>query len=184
MSTSDLWGQFPHDPRTPVNRDLRAADSDRDLVRQLLTEAFADGRLDRAEFDERSDQVTSARTLGELPPLVSDLVLVRAVPAIPPGVITPAQIEDRAVTQWRSDRREASWAMIAASTICWVIWVATSFGGGFHPTFPWPLFVMLGTGLNLGRIQFQRQERIAEERQRLERKQAKQLRARREDGSS
>ena len=174
MTTSDLWGEFPRDPRASGNRDLRAADSDRDLVRQLLTDAFADGRLDRDEFDERSEQVGAARTLGELPVLVSDLVPVQARV---PGPLTPAQLQERAIERWHSDRREAAWGLFAASVICWVIWLVTSGVDGF----PWPLFVTTAAALNLGRVQFTGGQRIAEERRRLEKKQAKQLEARRGD---
>lgn len=42
--------------------------------------------------------------------------------------------------------------------------------------FPWPLFVLLGTGLNLARTQFMRANQIEEEKTRLERKQAKRAR--------
>ena len=78
---TDWWSAFERDPREQGSAGLRAADRDRDVVRQLLAEAFADGRLDREEFDERSDQVTHARTLGDLPPIVRDLVPV--TPAVP-----------------------------------------------------------------------------------------------------
>ena len=70
----DLWASFQHDPRDPAVAPLRASDADRDVVHGVLAEAFADGRLDREEYDERSAAVLAARTLGELPPLVSDLV--------------------------------------------------------------------------------------------------------------
>lgn len=147
----------------------------------LLTQAFADGRLDRAEFDERADAVTAARTLGELTPVVSDLVLVDA-PRASDGRLLPAGVlQEKAVAKWRADRREAVWTMVMvmASTVCWVISAATS---GFG--FPWPLFVMLGTGLNLARVQFLRANQIEEEKARLERKQAKQLRRRQDDESA
>ncbi len=145
----------------------------------LLTQAFADGRLDRPEFDERADAVTAARTLGELTPVVSDLVLVDAPRASDGRLLPGGVLQEKAVAKWRADRREAVWTMVMASTICWVIWAATS---GFG--FPWPLFVMLGTGLNLARVQFLRANQIEEEKARLERKQAKQLRRRQDEESA
>ena len=69
-----IWDRFEHDPRRPENAPLRASDKDRDLVHDLLGTAYAEGRLTREELDERADRVNAARTLGELPPLVSDLV--------------------------------------------------------------------------------------------------------------
>src|SRR6478609_7241171 len=72
--SADLWSSFSHDPRRSANAGLRASDGDRSVVQQVLTEAYADGRLDREEFDSRTAAAVGARTLGELPPLVSDLV--------------------------------------------------------------------------------------------------------------
>ncbi len=43
------WQDFTHDPRNPGTAHLRAADRDRDLVRSMLTAAYADGRIDRDE---------------------------------------------------------------------------------------------------------------------------------------
>ena len=174
-----MWSSFTRDPRRAEHAALRASDADRDVVHQVLAEAYADGRLDREEFDARSTDVVGARTLGEIPPLLEGLVPASAVPALPgsgSGLMTEAQLQERAVAEWRSDRREALWGFLAASLICWTIWLVASWGpGGLDPSFPWPLFVMLGTGLNVGRTQFQRDEMIASERRRLEKKQRKQL---------
>jgi hypothetical protein len=58
----------------PGPRDLRASDSDRQLVIDLLGEAAGDGRLTLAEHSERSERALAARTLGELAELTTDLV--------------------------------------------------------------------------------------------------------------
>ncbi|MFV2196024.1 DUF1707 SHOCT-like domain-containing protein [Nocardiopsis sp. LOL_012] len=58
---------------TPPAR-IRASHRDRERVLRLLSEAAADGRLDLAEFEERSERAHTARTLGELPALTGDLV--------------------------------------------------------------------------------------------------------------
>ncbi|MGD8214220.1 DUF1707 SHOCT-like domain-containing protein [Aestuariimicrobium sp. Y1814] len=52
---------------------IRAGDSDRDAVLQVLMDAHAAGRLDMAELDERQTQVITSRYLDELKPLVADL---------------------------------------------------------------------------------------------------------------
>jgi len=96
MSTSDLWGEFPRDPRSTENAPLRAADVDRDLVHRVLAEAFADGRLDRQEFDERSERVVAIRTLGELPGVIADLVPLRPATTTP-AVLTSDDLRARAV---------------------------------------------------------------------------------------
>ena len=59
---------------------LRASDSDRDRVLRVLREAAADGRIDLAEFEERSTLVHKARTLGELPGVTADLLPVDEQP--------------------------------------------------------------------------------------------------------
>jgi Domain of unknown function (DUF1707) len=92
MTTSDPWAQMTHDPRLPEHAHLRSSQRDRDAVAQVLAESFADGRLDREEFDARSDTLAASRTLGELPPIVADLApptpLTRP-PVIKPPVIKP-----------------------------------------------------------------------------------------------
>ncbi|WP_405799020.1 DUF1707 domain-containing protein [Streptomyces sp. NBC_01506] len=53
--------------------EMRASDSERERVAELLREAVAEGRIDMAEFDTRLDAAYRARTHGELQPLVRDL---------------------------------------------------------------------------------------------------------------
>ena len=51
----------------PVTReDLLASDRDRDAATRLIADGFADGRLDRADFEDRSQRALAARTHGEL----------------------------------------------------------------------------------------------------------------------
>lgn len=71
-AAGEFWGSFTQDPPDPSVASLRASDADRDRVHDLLAGAFADGRLDRGEYDERGTAVTHARTLGDLPPVVAD----------------------------------------------------------------------------------------------------------------
>lgn len=165
-ASGDPWTRFPLDPRVPANAGLRAADTDRDLVHQLLVTAYAEGRLDRSELDERTDGVARAKTLGELPGFVTDLLPATSRPLLAPQADLVAQATER----WRRARREAAWGFFSASLICWVIWGATMLGG-----FPWPIFVMLGTGLNVLRTMTNRSDMVADEVRRLEKKQRKQL---------
>ncbi|MFA1538741.1 DUF1707 SHOCT-like domain-containing protein [Actinomadura monticuli] len=53
--------------------EIRIGDAERDAVMGALHDHFAEGRLDRAELDERLDAVLSARTRGDLRTLVKDL---------------------------------------------------------------------------------------------------------------
>jgi hypothetical protein len=67
---ANLPGQT--DPPGNPNR-LRAADSDRDRVAEVLRQAAGDGRLTLDELDERLGQVYAARTYAELEPITRDL---------------------------------------------------------------------------------------------------------------
>jgi len=53
---------------------------------QRVQEAFAEGRLDDAEFDERSRAALTARTQGELEALLADLPAAPAAPGTAPAV--------------------------------------------------------------------------------------------------
>lgn len=167
MASTSVWDEFEFDPRRAQYGSLRASDADRDIVHRVLGGAYADGRIDREEFDQRSEAVLSARTLVELPVLMSDLVPVSGLPArrAVPGEDLAA-LQAQAVAAYRSDVREAAWGFLSASIVCWVIWGVTSGAGGF----PWPIFVMLGTGLHLLRLLVMRGDQVEEQRKRLERK--------------
>lgn len=60
-------------PANDPHGTMRASDADRDRVADALREAYAEGRLDADEHNERIDLAYKAKTLGELSPLVSDL---------------------------------------------------------------------------------------------------------------
>ena len=53
--------------------DLRVSDADRQSVADQLSQHFADGRLDQAEFDERLSQAMNAKTYRDLDGLLTDL---------------------------------------------------------------------------------------------------------------
>lgn len=167
-----VWGSFALDPRDPAFANLRASDRDREVVRGLLATAYADGRLDREEFDERSETVTSARLLGDLPAIVEDLV--PAVPARPArSALAPLPAGDlsaEARRRYESDRREALLGFLGPSLICLVVWAVVMWGGFF-----WPGFVIAGTGINLVQTLVRRQDIIDRHTRRLEKKQAKEL---------
>ncbi len=141
-------------------------------MQQALTEAYADGRLDREEFDERSEQAIRSRTLGELSPIVADLVPTKVTAVSGNRLVdaTPAELHQRAVEQYKSDRREAVFGFLFATLICTVIWLLTT-----APSFPWPAFVALGTGINVVKTVSRKQEIIAGNERKLEKKRAKEL---------
>ena len=171
MSDPSVWQEFSADPRERTNASLRASDADREVIRRVLADAYAEGRLDRDELDERADAAGVARVLGDLPPLIDDLV--------PTALVTGSTkaleaIPQRAVARWEKQRREAVWSFLSASTICWAIWLLVGLAGD-GTWFPWPVFVMLGTGIRAARVHFNREDIITEEVRRLEKKERKAL---------
>jgi hypothetical protein len=180
----EVWSSFTHDPRDPQFAALRASDRDRSVVQQVLAEAYADGRLDRAEYDERSEQVDRVRVLGDLNPLLLDLV----APPEPTGRslarASRREIEERAQRAWQAKRREAVFSFFGASLLTTAIWFATSWGGGtFNPYFFWPGFVIALSFINMVRTAASRNEIVDNEIRRLEKKRDKELRSRPDEAS-
>jgi uncharacterized protein DUF1707 len=64
---------------------LRASDRERDAVVQRVQQAFAEGRLDDIEFDERMRAALTARTHADLDVLLADLPAETAAPGSAPA---------------------------------------------------------------------------------------------------
>ncbi|CUR61895.1 conserved hypothetical protein [metagenome] len=160
----EVWSQFDHDPRSPANAAMRASDRDRAVIETVLADAFAEGRLTRAEYDERADAALASRTLGDLVPLVADLPVARAPRS------SSGDLHEQAVRKWQSDRREALLGLIGLSALLWTIWAVTMWGD-----FPWPLFPMGFALMNLVRVVVNKRDIIEEHTRRLEKKERKAL---------
>jgi hypothetical protein len=65
---------------------IRASDRERDAVVQRVQEAFAEGRLDDTEFDERMRAALTARTHADLEVLLTDLPAATAAPGTAPAI--------------------------------------------------------------------------------------------------
>jgi hypothetical protein len=76
---------------------FRAADSDRELVIEVLKGAFVQGRLTKDEFDARVGQTFASRTYAELALLTAD---------IPAG---PAEARRRREPRRQTSRRAVAW---------------------------------------------------------------------------
>jgi hypothetical protein len=82
------WGPYRGRGFSPLFRGmysdqhLRVSDAERQAVTDRLSEHFAAGRLDQAEFDERVGRAMSAKTRGDLSGLFADLPETGA-PAVP-----------------------------------------------------------------------------------------------------
>ncbi|MEU0158073.1 DUF1707 domain-containing protein [Streptomyces sp. NPDC006261] len=74
---------------------MRASDAERERIAELLREAVAEGRLEMDEFEQRLETAYTARTHGELEPLVRDLPAPGTVVA-PVGYSAPAPLRGSA----------------------------------------------------------------------------------------
>lgn len=166
------WHDFSSDPRRPENAPLRAADRDRAVVISVLADAYADGRLTKEEYDERSGFATTALTLGDLSPLLADLVPIRAgAPGAALDRATAEALDAEALRYWEKQRREALNGLLFIAVITWVIWAVTS---GVD-SFPWPVFPTLFVAMRVLQVQVQKREMIRSRREKLEAKERKRL---------
>jgi DUF1707 SHOCT-like domain len=128
---------------------IRASTADRERVARLLHDAFAEGRLDVAELDERLAAAYAAKTIGELRPLTADL------PAGNPGVTpfpsarahrpageTPAPYGAPApAARWPArDPALRGWLSVIAVNIG--IWAVISITTG-HVIYFWPVWLLI-----------------------------------------
>jgi hypothetical protein len=144
---------------------MRASDDDRDRTASLLREHHAAGRLTAEEFNERLDQVYTAKTLGELDELLSDLPgidLYRlpdhglrrgpvpghgSLPAAAASAVPATRPHGRLSPAW-----QAAWgSWVSVSAVLIVIWALT---GANYPWFAWVIgpwgAVMLGRWVSGG----------------------------------
>ena len=97
-------------PPRPAPRDLRASDADRERIVAVLNAALGDGRLTPQEHDERVHAALTARTLGDLAGLTTDLVL--------PGGQPIRLHDDGAISVlFRKESRGGRWVVPAVVTV-------------------------------------------------------------------
>jgi hypothetical protein len=87
----------------------RASDRERDAVVQRVQDAFAEGRLDDTEFDERTRAALTARTHADLDALLADLPAATAAPgtatAVPGRFAIALKSSVRRAGRWRVPER-------------------------------------------------------------------------------
>lgn len=101
--------------------EMRASDSERERIAELLRDAVAEGRLTMEEFEERLDAAYRARTHGELEPLVSDLPAAGDTPLVPTVASGAGRWSDRiggptprsklAFAFWGGFERKGAWTV-------------------------------------------------------------------------
>ena len=142
---------------------MRATDADRDVVLDVLRDAFVDGRLSQTEHDQRSGAALECRTIGEIAPLVSDLV---AAGTSPVRATSAGTVHEQAVAKYRRDLRDSRNGWIFVSVLTVGIWAATSgFGAGAY--FFWPVFPILGVGIGYLSTRLNAESRIEDIEEKL-----------------
>jgi hypothetical protein len=165
-SSGSLWRRFEHDPRDPAYSGMRASDRDRGVVHDVLAEAYAEGRLDRDELDERTGVVDAAKTYADLVPPLRDLTVDAAVSVT---LAARPDLQRQAEGYYREKLGEALMGFLIPNLIVWTIWFFAGLG------FPWPVFVLIPTLGNLVRVISSKQSVIDGRVEKLERKHAKAL---------
>ena len=140
------------DPRSADNQHLLASDLDRSNAGRILVGSYAEGRLEHDEYQQRLSQATRAKTLGELEPVLSDVVVN------PGSVVAPAPVEmpeedsgqtKRPTGQTKRPTRMVgpvpSW-YVSTNVICNVVWLVSVIGAG-RLNYYWPMWVLIGTSI-------------------------------------
>ena len=135
------WAGFSADPRDPQYQQLRASDADRGTAAAMLSDAYADGRLDKDEYDQRLNQAMSSKSLGELVPVLNDLTVERNQSSFAPPQGFAARSRSGTIgpfPRW--------WLSLAV--LFNAIWLMTCLTTG-RLIYYWPMWPMLGTALPL-----------------------------------
>jgi uncharacterized protein DUF1707 len=155
------WSGFSADPRDPQYERLRASDADRGNAAAMLGDAYAEGRLDNDEYNQRLDQAMNAKSLGELVPVLADITPVAAPPAAAHSA--PQRGRPGFVGQF------PRW-WLGLAVMFNVIWLMTCLTAG-RLIYYWPMWPMLGTAIPMimgliggGRVN--RQDRVERRDQR------------------
>lgn len=79
----------PSRPQPVPPADLRVTNQDREHVVEHVQAAYAEGRFDKLEFDDRLERAMTARTHGDLMPIMTELYGSRHVPLPRPMPVAP-----------------------------------------------------------------------------------------------
>ncbi|MGO9559640.1 MAG: DUF1707 domain-containing protein [Acidimicrobiales bacterium] len=128
---------------------VRASDAERSEVIDSLSQHFGEGRLDQEEFDDRLQRAMSAKTRGDLVPLLVDL----------PTVHTDASLTTPSVRQRLRRQLAGLAAVVSALVVLVVAWLILAPGGSKG----WAIFFLLAAAYLLRRFSKSRRRRLRHE---------------------
>lgn len=139
---------------SPIDPEaMRAANADRERVVAQLNEAFAEGRLEVGELDERVSRAYAAKTMGELKPLTADLPGAGTVARRPSAAPQPVSSSGGEVA--RKDERKESRVAVAGMTGVFVlnvaIWGVVSLAAG-NLIYFWPVWILIPVAIAMIRM--------------------------------
>lgn len=126
----------------PKTDRIRASHADREAVIARLNTAFAEGRLDVGELDERVAAAYDAKTLGDLRPLTRDLpTSASTARAVEPARsdAAPRPVDSSRPADWV---RWVRWGVPSAVAVNFMIWGIVCVATGSW-IFPWWLFFLI-----------------------------------------
>jgi hypothetical protein len=127
-----------------ARRELRVSDAERQAVVDELRIHFGAGRIDLAEFEERTHAALASRVRGDLHPLLDDLPdMGPAAPAGPP--VRPGPVGGPTSLLGSAAFRTHAYLTLVLCVFFVVIWAATGGAGGI-----WPLYPIASLGVILG----------------------------------
>ena len=129
-----------------AGKPVRASDVEREDALQALAAHFADGRIDRSEFDERADAALAARTRSQLQALFTDLPDPRPGPgpAAPPKS-DPAPASGALRQAWRGAVANPGFPVFVLAPALLLFAVAVTAAAHGLPPFPLiPLLFIFG----------------------------------------
>lgn len=132
---------------SPVDPDaMRAANADRERVVAQLNTAFAEGRLDVGELDERVAAAYAAKTMGELKPLTVDLPAAGTVERRTASVPARASGGEVAHEDQRAQARRALAGISGVFLLNVIIWGVISLARG-EVLYFWPVWILIPVGI-------------------------------------
>lgn len=129
----------------PDNRPaVRIGDREREQAVGHLGKAFAEGRLDLAEYDERVASAYAAKTANDLLHLTADLPLehpTSAAPAAQPRPRDQARLKPRAEVAPPAWLRRAWLVYAGVVAINLMVWLIIGVSNGLDFPYFWPMWV-------------------------------------------